>query len=113
MLWSAGLHALAVDPGAIMTALQRHMDPQAQDNMFGPFLQRFKSTEQGAATTIWAATAAQWEGNGGKYLEDCSISRAHDPAMHDMMTGYVPHAYSPASAQELWDLSNSVVGTTD
>ncbi|KAF4619106.1 hypothetical protein G7Y89_g14742 [Cudoniella acicularis] len=30
-----------------------------------------KSTEQGAATTVLAAVGKEWEGVGGKYLEDC------------------------------------------
>jgi hypothetical protein len=30
-----------------------------------------KNAEQGAATSVWAATASALEGQGGKYLEDC------------------------------------------
>jgi hypothetical protein len=33
-----------------------------------------KSPQQGAATTVWAATAKALEGQGGKYLEECQIS---------------------------------------
>ena len=96
-----------------MTALQRHMDPAVREKMLGPMAKRMKSTEQGAATTVWAATASQWEGHGGKFLEDCSISKPFDPAVNDMLTGHAPHAYSADSARELWDLSNKLAGTSD
>ena len=96
-----------------MTALQRHMDPKVREQMLGPMHKRVQSTEQGAATTVWAASARQWEGSGGRYLEDCSISRPFDPAVNDVLTSHAPHAYSPESAHELWDLSNKLAGTSD
>ncbi|KAH6986751.1 hypothetical protein EDB80DRAFT_756466 [Ilyonectria destructans] len=38
-------------------------------------IKMFKSPQQGAATTIWAATSKAFEGQGGKYLEDCQIAK--------------------------------------
>jgi len=72
---SKGLNAFSVHPGGIMTDLQRHMSAEAL-SAFDGFKSEFKSPEQGAATTIWAATAKALEGDGGKYLEECQISRA-------------------------------------
>ena len=34
-----------------------------------------KSPEQGAATTIYAAISKEWEGKGGKYLEDAEEAK--------------------------------------
>lgn len=61
--------------GAIMTGLQRHMT-QEDLNQRGwvktnPF---FKTVEQGAATSVWAAVAPELEGKGGLYLEHCQIT---------------------------------------
>lgn len=53
-----------------MTDLQRHMSAEALGGFDG-IKSEFKSPEQGAATTIWAATAKALEGDGGKYLEEC------------------------------------------
>ena len=36
-----------------------------------------KSIEQGAATTVWAATASVLDGKGGTYLADCGVSDQH------------------------------------
>ncbi|CAL8469736.1 g9278 [Coccomyxa elongata] len=110
---SKGLHANAVHPGGIRTNLQRHMDPDIMSKMLDPYTKHMKSPEQGAATTVWAATAKQWEGTGGKFLEDCSVSKPFNPETDSMLNGYAPHAYLRESAQELWELSNKLVGTSD
>ena len=57
-----GIRAFAVHPGAIMTDLQRSLPLEEQvamgwitaDGVVSPI---FKSIEQGAATTVWAATS--------------------------------------------------------
>lgn len=83
------------------------------EQMTGSFGKQFKSIEQGAATTVWAATAKQWEGAGGKFLENCSISKPYDPETMASVVGHAPHAYEPKSALRLWDLSNKLSGTSD
>lgn len=76
-----GITANAVHPGGIMTGIQRHLrdeDMRAlgwiDDN--GVPNPLFKPTEQGAATSIWAAVAPELQGIGGHYLEDCAIAKA-------------------------------------
>jgi len=71
--------ANALHPGGIMTALQWNVSDEAKIALGwmdkdGNVHPGFKSVEQGAATTVWAALAPELEGNGGHYLEDCSIS---------------------------------------
>ncbi|MGW0569587.1 hypothetical protein [Streptomyces tauricus] len=65
----------------------------------------YKSPEQGAATSVWAATSPQLAGPGGVYLEDCDIAEmATDP--FDMATGGVAeHATDEKDAARLWALS--------
>ncbi len=55
---------MAVHPGLISTNLARHVDPEMLRKMTAPNAKYMKSIPQGAATTVWAATAKQWEGTG-------------------------------------------------
>ncbi len=104
-----GVRALAVHPGVIMTKLSRHMqqaDYEALMSRTPPGEELvFKSVEQGAATTVWAATSAELEGRGGIYLEDCHIAR---PAKQGSTGGVEPYALDPAAAERLWALSEEL-----
>lgn len=68
----------------------------------------------GAATTVWAATAAYWNGKGGKYLEDCQIAKPvgeiKDPFNR---FGHGPHAYDEEKEKQLWVDSLKMVGLSD
>ena len=87
-----GITSNAVMPGGILTGLQKHMTRESQVALgwfdeSGKPNDRFKSTEQGAATSIWAAVATELEGVGGLYLEDCAVApalveRAPDERLH-------------------------------
>ncbi|HZQ85378.1 MAG TPA: SDR family NAD(P)-dependent oxidoreductase [Acidimicrobiales bacterium] len=96
-----GVRAFAVHPGVIMTELSRHL---TRDDV-GTLRSRspggrleFKTTEQGAATTVWGATSPDLDGKGGLYLDDCQIG---EPA---------PYALDPESAARLWSWSEGEVG---
>jgi NAD(P)-dependent dehydrogenase (short-subunit alcohol dehydrogenase family) len=104
-----GVRALAVHPGVILTNLGRHLQPvdfewlQAQTPLGQEVV--FKSVEQGSATTVWAATAAELEGKGGIYLEDCQIAR---PAVPGVDGGVESYALDAAAAERLWLLSEEL-----
>jgi hypothetical protein len=67
-----------------------------------------KSVEAGAATTVWAATAAELNDVGGVYLEDVGIA---GPATDTPPTrGYAAHAMDADSALRLWTWSEEQVG---
>ena len=68
-----------------------------------------KSLEQGAATTVWAAIARDWEGKGGKYLENCQISEPCPDGKPHPVWGFMPHAYDEEGAKQLWELSVKAV----
>jgi NAD(P)-dependent dehydrogenase (short-subunit alcohol dehydrogenase family) len=107
-----GIKANAVHPGGIMTGLQKHVSHEEQMKMgwideAGAQNSRFKSTEQGAATSIWAAVAPELEGIGGLYLEDCTIAK---PWSDDTpMSGIKSYALDPRSAERLWSVSEGLV----
>ena len=108
-----GVNANAVMPGGIMTPLQRHMTLDEQramgwlDENDKP-REGFKSTEQGAATSVWAAVGDELEGVGGLYLEDCNQAVPWTPERP--WTGVMPHALDPEAADRLWTLSEALTG---
>jgi len=106
-----GVRAFAVHPGVIATNLSRHMDEADYEALMarapaGKPLE-FKSLEQGAATTVWAATSPDLSGRGGIYLEDCQIART---SKGDGRSGVEPYAVNPGAAERLWQLSEELVG---
>jgi hypothetical protein len=52
----------------------------------------------GAATSVWAATAAELDDDGGAYLADCAVATAS------------AYAVDPDAARRLWALSEDLVG---
>jgi NAD(P)-dependent dehydrogenase (short-subunit alcohol dehydrogenase family) len=110
-LRGAGVRAFALHPGGIVTELGRHLSPddvaQLRARSASAKL-RWKTVEQGAATSVWAATAPELEGQGGLYLEDCRVGRPKDSA--DDAEGYAPWALDPAAAERLWSASEAMVG---
>jgi NAD(P)-dependent dehydrogenase (short-subunit alcohol dehydrogenase family) len=93
-----GITCNAVMPGAIATKLQRHTG-----GLRTP-VERQKTPQQGAATTLYVATSAELEGIGGRYFEDVNEDRTVDHRGPDY-TGVAPYALDPANAERLWDLS--------
>ena len=69
---------------------------------------RFKSTEQGAATSVWAAVGEELEGRGGLYLENCN--QAVPWSEQAPFEGVLPHAIDPEAAERLWALSEETTG---
>ena len=107
-----GITANAVHPGGIMTGLQQHLSTDEMNRLGwfkpdGTPLDLFKNTEQGAATSVWAATAAELQGRGGLYLEDCHVGLPTVPG--DRVSGFAPHIADPAAAQRLWQVSNDLL----
>lgn len=113
-LSGAGIHAYALHPGGIMTDLGRHLAESDVVELMrrakvdpGEGL-KMKSIPAGAATTVWAATAAELEGRGGIYLEDCQIAPRCDGRLED--PGYMDYAVDADAAERLWTLSEELIG---
>ncbi|WFL78405.1 oxidoreductase [Altererythrobacter arenosus] len=110
-----GVRAFAVHPGGIATPLQRHltMDEQRAMGWYdeeGNVNQAFKSTEEGASTTVWCAVSPLLEGMGGVYCENCNIAA---PAAEDVPFGGVhPHVRDGALAEGLWSKSEELTGVS-
>ncbi|NWH07804.1 MAG: hypothetical protein HXY22_04000 [Alphaproteobacteria bacterium] len=68
---------------------------------------KMKSIPQGAATTLYAATAPELEGRGGVYLEDCHVAFISDEP--NIPTGVRSYALNADDAKRLWELSERLV----
>ncbi|MBP2217364.1 SDR family NAD(P)-dependent oxidoreductase [Arthrobacter sp. CAN_C5] len=102
-----GITANAVMPGGIWTNLQRHWDPEVlattKKHVAATGL-TIKTPEQGAATSVFAATSPLLDGIGGRYLEDCREADVV-PAIKDGIYGVRHYALDHTSARQLWDVS--------
>lgn len=108
-LGARGVRANALHPGAIMTELARHMD--AEDFAFMQQRNKglqLKTIPQGAATSVFAATAPELEGIGGRYLEDCHLAEVNDDTQ--TLHGVRSYATDPGNADRLWEISERLVG---
>ncbi|MEZ5984965.1 MAG: SDR family NAD(P)-dependent oxidoreductase [Hyphomonas sp.] len=112
-----GIRAFSVHPGGIFTPLQRHLPEEemvalgwkAPDGSIPPMVQAmFKTPEQGASTTVWAATSPQLNGRGGVYCEDCDIARlaTEDSQRWEHVR---PWACDDERAERLWAMSEKML----
>ena len=110
-----GITANAVMPGGIMTPLQRYLPKEEMVAMGwmdeeGNVREGFKTPEQGASTSVWAAVGEELEGVGGLYLEDCA--EAPPWSKDNPMKGVMPYAIDPEAADRLWALSEEITGVS-
>ena len=119
-----GVRAFAVHPGGILTDLLKYMTDE-ELSAYGIYREngvakipdvtkvpeRFKTIEEGAATTIWCAVSPQLIGKGGVYCEDCDIA-AMVPADSKLNSGVRPWAVDKAAAEALWSLSEKLTSVS-
>jgi NAD(P)-dependent dehydrogenase (short-subunit alcohol dehydrogenase family) len=108
-----GVRANAVMPGGIFTPLQRHLPLDEQKALGwldddGKPRAGFKTPQQGASTSVWAAVGDELEGVGGLYLED--LAQAVPWSKEHPWAGVMPHALDPEAAERLWTLSVETTG---
>lgn len=107
-----GVRAFAVHPGGIQTELGRHLTNESLQTLIDHLADAtvempWKTIPQGAATSVYAATSRDLDGEGGVYLEDCHIAQiTEDPAAREGVRGY---ALDRQTADALWTLSEQLV----
>lgn len=111
MASGVAIHGYSLHPGGISTGLQVHTDLGAMMRENPDIVRLIKSSEQGAATTVWAAVAPEWEGTGGKFLEDVQIAQPAEPGqdLFKGLPGYAEWAYNPDGEARLWEASLKLV----
>jgi NAD(P)-dependent dehydrogenase (short-subunit alcohol dehydrogenase family) len=91
-----GQSAYSIHPGVIGTNLARSMGVMGKVFVF--FLKLFsKSPAQGAATSVFAATAPELGGQSGTYLANCAV------------VGSSPEGQDAELAEQLWAVSEQIV----
>ena len=113
----AGIRAFSVHPGGIFTPLQRHLPEEEMvalgwknaDGTLPPQVAAlFKTPEQGASTTVWAATSSKLDGIGGLYCEDCDVA-----PLATEQSPFWAHvrawACNEENAERLWTMSEAML----
>ncbi len=100
-----------------MTPLQRHLKKEEMvaagwidenGDIAAAARPIFKTTEQGAATAVWCATATALNGMGALFCEDCDVAElagANEPRYRTVKAYAVDHA----SAARLWRETEQIV----
>ena len=100
-----GITVNALMPGGIRTGLQRYVTDEDLDRLrreSGPGAPRWKTPEQGAATSVLVATSPLLDGIGGRYFEDCNEAGLDEPGSR---RGVAAYALDPGDAALLWQVS--------
>jgi NAD(P)-dependent dehydrogenase (short-subunit alcohol dehydrogenase family) len=110
--WAAeGIVANPVHPGPILeTGLARHMDQELLKKLVDSGAYTFKTTEQGAATSVLGAASPLLDGITGRYFEDCNQAPLVTGAPEGTGGGVAPYALDPVNAERLWEVSLELLG---
>ncbi|MBL7495955.1 SDR family NAD(P)-dependent oxidoreductase [Frankia sp. CNm7] len=104
--WAAdGITVNALMPGGIRTNLQRYVPDEVLEQLrvaAGGGGLKWKTPEQGAATSVLVATSPLLDGVGGRYFEDCNEAEV---GVLSARNGVAPFALDPDAAARLWDVS--------
>lgn len=107
--WSAdGIYVNALMPGGIITNLQKYVPEETLAEWRK--VPTNKTPQQGASTTLVAALAPEFEGIGGRYLEDCNEAEVIEDDAESHHRGVRRWALDPVSATRLWDVSLDMIG---
>lgn len=120
-----GVRAAAVHPGGIQTELARYMGPAETERLQQMLAQvnqqlssegkppfQWKTTPQGAATSVWAGIVAPADEIGAHYCENCHVGKIvpDSVAISVISEGVRGYALDPANAEALWRKSEEMVG---
>jgi NAD(P)-dependent dehydrogenase (short-subunit alcohol dehydrogenase family) len=112
---SQGIKVYSVHPGTIFTDIQNEFTQEDWDTLgwidkeTGKPIERIKTAEQGASTTVWAALAPELENQSGAYCENCSVTQDIVDPSTPLIYGLAAHSVDMDSAKRLWELSESLV----
>jgi NAD(P)-dependent dehydrogenase (short-subunit alcohol dehydrogenase family) len=115
-----GVRGFSVHPGGIMTPLQRHLQNEEmvtlgwmkEDGSLSDLAKNFfKTTSQGASTTLWCATSPSLNNIGGVFCEDCDIAKIKSKVDESMQRyfGVADWAVDIDEASKLWELTEKTL----
>ena len=114
------VRGFSVHPGGIITPLQRHLQKEEmvalgwmkEDGSPTELTKNFfKSTSQGASTTLWCATNPSLNNIGGVFCEDCDIAKIKSEVDESMQRyfGVADWAVDVDEATKLWELTEKTL----
>ncbi|CAF3803421.1 unnamed protein product [Adineta steineri] len=110
-----GIKIYSLHPGTIFTDIQKDLTQEDWDRLgwidkeTGKPIERIKTTEQGASTSVWAALAPELENQSGAYCENCAISPGVVDPSTPITYGLAAHSVDMEFAKRLWKLSENLV----
>ena len=115
-----GVRGFSVHPGGIITPLQRHLQKEEmvalgwmkEDGSPTELTKNFfKTTSQGASTTLWCATNPSINNIGGVFCEDCDIAKIKSEVDESMQRyfGVADWAVDVDEASKLWELTDKTL----
>jgi NAD(P)-dependent dehydrogenase (short-subunit alcohol dehydrogenase family) len=110
-----GITANAVMPGPVASNFIRNIDQPMAERLAREFrvdgkAPVFKTPAQGAATSVFVASAPLLNGIGGRYFEDCNEAEVVGNG-NGYGSGVAPYALDVANADRLWEVSMTMAGT--
>ncbi len=117
-----GVSGFSVHPGGILTPLQRHLQKEEMvalgwmDENGSPSEMAknfFKTTSQGASTTLWCATSSSLNEIGGVFCEDCDIAKRKNEVDESLQRyfGVADWAVDTEEASKLWDVTEKMLAS--
>ena len=114
------VRGFSVHPGGIITPLQRHLQKEEmvalgwmkEDGSPTELTKNFfKTTSQGASTTLWCATNPSLNNIGGVFCEDCDIAKIKSEVDESMQRyfGVADWAVDVDEASKLWELTDKTL----
>ncbi|MDA9636093.1 oxidoreductase [SAR86 cluster bacterium] len=113
-----GIKAFSVHPGGIFTPLQRHLEKEemialgwlGKDGEPSELATaNFKSTSQGAATSLWCATSPMLNEISGVYCENCDVAPRQSDGPEARYVGVADWAVDTDEAVKLWELTEQMI----
>jgi NAD(P)-dependent dehydrogenase (short-subunit alcohol dehydrogenase family) len=117
-----GVSGYSVHPGGILTPLQRHLQKEEmvalgwmdEDGSPSEMAKNFfKTTSQGASTTIWCATSSSLDEIGGVFCEDCDVAKRKNEVDESLQRyfGVADWAVNTEEALKLWDVTQKMLAS--
>ena len=115
-----GVSGYSVHPGGIITPLQRHLENAEmvalgwmdEDGSPSEMAKNFfKTTSQGASTSLWCATSSSIDNIGGVFCEDCDVASRKNEVDESLQRyfGVADWAIDTDEASKLWGITEKML----
>jgi len=110
-----GIRVYSLHPGIIFTDIQKELSQEELDKLgwidkqTGKPIDRIKTVEQGASTTVWTALAPELDSQSGAFCADCAVNSFIGDSSTTGFYNLAAHSVDMNIAKRLWELSENLV----